>query len=247
MSNNICWLDEIDSTNKYALRNFKTLKNKSLVATKKQTKGAGRLGRMWISPQGVNLCSTYIIKEPTFNILKTSWIGGLAALNTLRKIAPDLSFWLKWPNDIYVEKKKIAGVLCESVISSSGKIDCVVIGIGLNLNMSKEQLLNLDKPATSVLAEKNSKINIKNTAEILLNNLNKFEKMISTEGENAIYKIWKSENKLIGKNINIISNNNKQEEVKVLDIKESGELYIIDKNSNFRNIFSGDVSISKFQ
>ncbi|MCP4177461.1 MAG: biotin--[acetyl-CoA-carboxylase] ligase [bacterium] len=246
MTNKTLWLDEIDSTNKYALRNFKTLNNKSLLAAQKQTEGVGRFGKTWLSPENVNLYASFILKKPAFNVLKTSWIGGLATLETLRKIAPALSFWLKWPNDIFIQNKKIAGVLCESVINSSGDIDGVVIGIGINLNMSMEQLLKIDKPATSIFAETNNNTTIHDAADILLSNLNKYEKMMSCEGENAVYNIWKSENKLIGKNINIVSNNNEISEVKVLDIKESGQLYVIDKNSNFHTVFSGDVSISKF-
>ena len=106
MTNKTLWIDKIDSTNKYALRNFKILENKLLIAAKEQTEGVGRFGKTWESPGNVNLYASFVLKKPAFNILKTSWIGGLAVLNTLRETAPDLSFWLKWPNDVFIKEKK---------------------------------------------------------------------------------------------------------------------------------------------
>ena len=217
-----------------------------LIAAKEQTEGVGRFGKTWESPGNVNLYASFVLKKPAFNILKTSWIGGLAVLNTLRETAPDLSFWLKWPNDVFIKEKKIAGVLCESVINSSGEIDGVIIGMGINLNMPEQQVLKIDKPATSILTETGNITTITDTSDILLHHLNKFEQMMLVKSEENVYRIWKSENKLIGKNISITFSDDKTLEVKVLDIKETGQLYVIDKGGNFHSVFSGDITVSKF-
>ena len=118
--------------------------------------------------------------------------------------------------------------------------------MGINLNMPEQQVLKIDKPATSILAETGNITTITDTSDILLHHLNKFEQMMLVKSEENVYRIWKSENKLIGKNISITFSDDKTLEVKVLDIKETGQLYVIDKGGNFHSVFSGDITVSKF-
>ncbi|MCK5844565.1 MAG: biotin--[acetyl-CoA-carboxylase] ligase [Victivallales bacterium] len=92
--------DKIDSTNLLALREFARFADGTLVTAGEQTGGMGRRGRSWLSPPGVNLYATYIVKRPLFPVGDAMLIGGLAALDALREFAPRAELWLKWPNDI---------------------------------------------------------------------------------------------------------------------------------------------------
>ncbi|NOY74590.1 MAG: biotin--[acetyl-CoA-carboxylase] ligase [Kiritimatiellaeota bacterium] len=93
-------IDIIDSTNALALRRFAEFADGTLLTADAQTAGIGRRGRSWLSPRGVNLYATYILKRPAFPVGDAMLIGGLAALDVLRQFAPDMELWLKWPNDI---------------------------------------------------------------------------------------------------------------------------------------------------
>ena len=157
MSNRI-QLETVDSTNAYALANFADLPGHTLVTAEQQSAGRGRRGKKWFSPPGTNIYASFIVKNPIFPPHCASWIGCLSALETLRLHEPDINFWIKWPNDIYAgkeicESRKIAGVLCETrTRKTSNQLDGIVIGIGININMSNEDLKKIPIPAASLFS-----------------------------------------------------------------------------------------------
>jgi len=113
------FLDEVDSTNSYALRNFECFESGTLIVARSQSAGRGRKGRSWSSPPGVNVYASLILKGFKFLPAQASWIGSLATLETLRSTAPRLEFSVKWPNDVLCGDAKIAGVLCEGKFDGS--------------------------------------------------------------------------------------------------------------------------------
>lgn len=100
---------EIDSTNTYARDHFNDLPDALLVTASFQTAGRGRLGRKWISPPDTNVMATFVMKHVGDAFLATC-VASLAVLETLRNAAPGLDFFVKWPNDVYAEDAKIAGI-----------------------------------------------------------------------------------------------------------------------------------------
>lgn len=128
--------DEIDSTNRKALRlGAAGAKEGTLVLAESQTKGKGRLGRIWYSPKGVNLYISIILR-PLIPLTEAQFITIVAAVSiaeTMRKVA-DIKPGIKWPNDIMIKGKKIAGILTE-LISGRDKVNYIVLGMGINLNM----------------------------------------------------------------------------------------------------------------
>ena len=239
-------LEKVDSTNKYATTNFDSLLNKILVTSKIQTAGRGRRQNAWFSPDYVNLYASYVLKTVGFNVNKGSWIGGLATLYTLRELAPQKEFWIKWPNDTFYGNKKISGVLCETVSDVNNKILGIVIGIGINLNMTAEDLGKIEKSATSLLVEIGKEISISETAEILLKHLDILT-IATMKNDEFLYNMWKKENKIIGKKVTIEIIGKGALTGKVIDIKPAGELYIIDKSGEFHTIYSGNVTIKNIQ
>lgn len=104
-----------------------------VVVASHQTAGRGRQGRVWISPPGLGLYASIVIR-PGWPAGDAAWLGvlaGLAVLDAVRELGA-ASARLKWPNDVLVGARKIAGVLVEPRIEA-GRIDFAVIGIGLNL------------------------------------------------------------------------------------------------------------------
>ena len=106
---NIICLDKVDSTNKYALNHFEELPDGSLIVAGEQSNGRGRHDRQWLSPADSNIYASMIIKNAGKNPILASMIISLGTLALLRKSAPDVKFWLKWPHDIFCHEKKIAG------------------------------------------------------------------------------------------------------------------------------------------
>ena len=239
---NIIYLDEIDSTNKYALRNFEELPDSTLIVASAQSAGRGRHSRQWLSPPNTNIYASMIIKDVGQNPAFTSMIASLGTLSALRQSAPDVKFWLKWPNDIFCRERKIAGILCETASSSKQKIAGIVAGVGININMSTELINSIDQPATSLLHETSSKFNLKKVVKKLAKSLNKYYNIYSISPE-VLFTCWKDENLLLGQTIKV-DTGEAEIEGKVVDLGNNGEL-IFESAGKQMKLFSGDVKVNK--
>jgi BirA family biotin operon repressor/biotin-[acetyl-CoA-carboxylase] ligase len=242
---NIIWLPEVDSTNKYALENFEELDNETLILAESQTSGRGRLGRKWISPPNENVYASFLIKNINFPPYCASWIGSLATLRAMRSEFPELDLWLKWPNDVYCGMKKISGMLCETKTDNSNKICGLVIGIGINLNMPKETLDAIDRPATSVYSETGEKVNCKKFVNSLGIALEQLYSICFSDSPTTLFKDWKEENILLGKTVEVATGSGEIIRGNVEDFGPQGEL-ILRVADKTMTLFSGDISIKSF-
>jgi BirA family transcriptional regulator, biotin operon repressor / biotin---[acetyl-CoA-carboxylase] ligase len=244
----IITLDKIDSTNRHALREFANFADNTLIIAHSQNAGRGRRGKSWFSPAGVNIYASYIIREPLFPIHTSLWICGLAALKTLRETAPAIHLWLKWPNDVYCTPKgtpdcklKIAGLLAETFSpEGSNKIEGVVAGLGINLNMSTEDLKKIDRPATSLLAETGSKTDIAKFADFLLKNLISFRTLAETDTNN-LFGQWVAENKLMDSAITLKQDDGTVINGNVRGFSRRGELILNSSEGKLHKIMTGEL------
>ncbi len=140
----------IDSTNTWAKQHAALLDPHQItcITAQEQTAGRGRFQRKWISPKGVNLYVTYFFCVPTTCIFLPN-LGQLLSISC-SKLLENLGFvpQIKWPNDVLVEGKKIAGILCETVLLQDRL--AVASGIGININMDMDTAAAIDQPATSL-------------------------------------------------------------------------------------------------
>ncbi|MCR5017266.1 MAG: biotin--[acetyl-CoA-carboxylase] ligase [Bacteroidales bacterium] len=140
----IKWVDELDSTNSELLRHIQGYDNLSVIAARRQTAGRGQRGNTWLSEPGSNLTFSILLKPDNLDVKDYMSITFLAA-SAVRDFLVDegVAAQVKWPNDIYVGKRKICGMLIENGLEG-GRIAHSVIGIGLNLNQVcfPESLLN---------------------------------------------------------------------------------------------------------
>lgn len=152
--------ETIGSTNTWAKEHIDQLATEgvTLITAHKQTAGRGRFKRRWQSPAGLNIYATFCF----FIDVKRQDIGHLPQLLALAAahVMEDLHFTpsLKWPNDVLLNGKKVAGILCETV--SAGNQRCIINGIGLNVNMPVNLLKKIDRPATSLLVEGGVELNV---------------------------------------------------------------------------------------
>lgn len=152
MNTTLVSFEEIPSTNIYALEKIEDLNDKTVVFADRQTQGKGRFDRVWKSDNSSNLYFSIILK-PTDIIDEKLPLANLTQYMSLVlcKILESygVKAQIKWPNDVLVSGKKIAGILAETSIK--GQIfKGLVLGVGINLNSTKEEIENISQPATSL-------------------------------------------------------------------------------------------------
>jgi BirA family biotin operon repressor/biotin-[acetyl-CoA-carboxylase] ligase len=122
----------------------------TLVWARVQSAGRGRQGRVWVSPAG-NFYASLILR-PTVPVTTAAQLGFVAALavaDACLAFAPGAAFSLKWPNDVLLARRKLAGLLLESQSRGDGALDWLVLGIGINLATYP---VEVDHPATALAA-----------------------------------------------------------------------------------------------
>ena len=126
--------NELDSTSAFLKRGRFSLRNFTFVSCDFQTNGHGRMGRTWVSPEGENLMFSVLIKDKALvnNFSFLSLCSAVSILKVLQKLGLE-NVSIKWPNDVYVNGKKICGILLESV-ADNNQMSSVIVGIGLNVN-----------------------------------------------------------------------------------------------------------------
>ncbi|MDN3508692.1 MAG: biotin--[acetyl-CoA-carboxylase] ligase [Candidatus Neptunochlamydia sp.] len=144
-------LEKVNSTNTYAKENYSRfdLNEITRITADEQTGGRGRFNRSWVSPKRENIYLTYFFAMDKMNLNNIAQILSLSITKLLNKLG--LSPHIKWPNDVLVNGKKIAGILCET--TDLHDAFGVILGTGINVNMLKEPLDQIDQPATSLLVE----------------------------------------------------------------------------------------------
>jgi len=156
---NIIHLKEVDSTNDYLKKNINSLGDKTVVYADRQTSGHGRLGRSWVDTGADNLYMSILLKHcdkvlPVYANL-TQYMS--VVLAKFFEDAYGINAKIKWPNDVLVNGKKIAGILCETSVSGN-QFRGLVLGVGVNLNTQQNNLELIDRPAASLSVEINKPV-----------------------------------------------------------------------------------------
>lgn len=138
----ITWFDSIDSTNSEARRRLPANAKMSVYAAKFQTAGRGQRGNKWSSAAGQNLTFSLLLNfaHPQMPDLAVrdqfllSIVAALSVSDLLQKL--NIRNSIKWPNDIYIGRRKVCGMLIENIVGNAG-LEHSIIGIGLNLNQTE--------------------------------------------------------------------------------------------------------------
>lgn len=233
---NKIYFESIDSTNNYLKNNYKNLENYTFVSAGFQTNGKGRNERTWKSENGENLLfSLLLLDKQLFEHYKElSIVTAYSIIKELEKLGIK-NLKIKWPNDIYVNDKKICGILLESV--STNEIDCLIVGVGLNVNQNSFNDEYRIEP-TSIIKEINRKTDVNVFKENIYKALNNNIEAIKCGKD--FYSLIKEYDYLTDKLATCeIKNNSK--EVKIIGIQRDYSLLVND-NNKFINLFSGEVN-----
>lgn len=152
----IIWYKSIDSTNDEAKRRIHDIDNLSVLSAMSQFAGRGQRGNSWSSAEGENLTFSVVLKFgeegfPSLPADKSFVLVELAALSVVKLLEMhEINAEIKWPNDIYIGRNKVCGMLVENILGRNG-VKLSIIGIGLNINQRNFDV-NLPNP-TSMLLE----------------------------------------------------------------------------------------------
>lgn len=255
----IIFFNNIESTNSELINN--EYSDRTLIYTYNQTKGRGRFDRNWITFKNKALALSILIKNPNkISINEHFLLTGLLSITCIEFLAKEynLKCRIKWPNDIYIKDKKLAGILTETAYTGKNNFK-IVSGIGININVNEEELLKINKKATSLLYELEKDINIdlftRKFIKFLSSNfLDFFNDAISKEN---IKKKWIYYCDILNKTVevkniffdnhnfdnhNTVNNLESKFTGKVIGIDDEGFL-IIKSKSKTQKIINGDVII----
>lgn len=217
--------DSIDSTNAQALRLIERGQpSPFLVLAERQTAGRGRRGRKWVSPFAENLYYSLVLRiEGGMRQLEgLSLVVGLAVMQTLRELGVS-SAGLKWPNDVLVGQKKIAGILLE-LVGDPADVCHVVLGVGINANMRSAD--EVDQEWTSVRLETGKTVDRNELAACLSLVLKSYLDRHQMSGFSAIQEEWEQNHLWQGRPVSLIAGVNKIDGV-VAGIDRQGALRLM--------------------
>ncbi len=238
----------LESTNQTALKIAETsiassnvIPEGTLVLAEAQTQGRGRLGRRWISPPGVNLYASLILL-PKMAIKDTPVITCLAAATAVQAVraCTHLEAVIKWPNDVLIHEKKVAGILIELGVAQK-QVNYLVIGIGINVNPDIEMFpAEIRTTATSLKAEFGRVVN---RNKLMAEFCNKFEEnyiRLLDEGPAPIIMQFRSLTTTLGKRVRVITPG-KTIEGWAEDVDPHGALILRMEGQTHEVVHSGDV------
>ena len=239
----IC-LQETVSTNTVAFRMAEDgAPEGTTVVADSQTGGKGRLGRVWASPPGVNLYCSVILRPPIqpMTAPQLTFLSVVALARAIERLTP-VSPRIKWPNDILIEGKKVAGLLNE-MSAETDKVNFVVLGIGVNLNMTTDQFpADLRHPATSLFIESGIKVRRTDFARCLLQELDAVYGVFLRDGYGPVRREWLERSRLAGESVTV-SDNGRMTSGKVLGIDEYGALLLEREDGSMLQVLAGDVRL----
>ena len=238
------YFDSLESTQNQALKMAdKPTNNGSVIIAEKQTGGKGRSGRKWISPKGGIWLS--LILYPKFDISITTLFpiaSSLALSKSIEqvfKISPEL----KWPNDLTIKGKKIAGMLVD-VSLESNKIEKLVLGVGINFDVDVKSIEKKLKNTSNFygvasLGDYKKDVKAPYFVQVFFIELEKIYESLNKKDIKKIILEWTKRSSTIGKEVEIDTVNGKVRG-KAVKIDDDGAL-VVNSNNKITKIIAGDV------
>lgn len=239
------YFDSIDSTQNFATNLAKDqAESGSVVIAETQTLGRGRLGRKWVSPKGGIWLS--IVLHPGFDVSKITIVPLATAVALSDAIEKSLGIKteLKWPNDVTLGGKKVAGMIIDASIESS-KIESLVLGIGINFKVSAAEIERKIKSngnyyGVATLVKKNSAEKPARLIQAFLEELERILNVLGKDDTQGVINQWTKKSSTIGRTVSISTSNGKITG-KAVKIEKDGSLQV-KQNSKQVRVSVGDVS-----
>lgn len=236
--------ETIDSTHTYVSNNLSTIDHGSVLLAYSQTAGRGRRGRKWSSPIGKSLSLSIVLKEFSAQ-MKPTLLTQLTAASLQQALSETgLPVAIKWPNDLLINRRKVAGVLTEAMFERQ-VLQAITIGIGINLNQSQTDFpTEIHTKATSLALETESPFF---ADKLIAQFLQYFEQFYQDYQQSLdpepFLSICRQESAVIGESVTVVQGD-KRRDVEVLGIEATGELLVRDLSSQEQmTLISSEVSL----
>lgn len=241
---NIHYFQEVDSTNTIACRlALGGAGEGEVVVADAQTKGKGRLDRVWQSPPGTNLYTSMILRPKIDPAMapQITLMAGVAAADLFSVFCPgDVS--IKWPNDVLLRGKKACGILTE-MKAVAGSLDFIILGIGLNINMNREDFEpSLHETATSLKIETGKTCDRLDLISKQFDFIAKWYKIFLSAGFSGLREAWLRYADILGKCIKVVYKDEFQTGI-VTGIDDDGTILMRDEKGAGHRVIAGDVHI----
>ena len=237
----IVYKDSVDSTNELAKKlAYNGAADGTIVIAEEQTGGKGRLERSFFSPKSKGIWFSIILRPlctpkdaPKFTLM-----AAVAVVRALEKF--NLRTGIKWPNDILYDGRKLVGILTE-MSAEIGHVNYIVVGIGINVNVRREEFPADIREIAASLSEMNGE-NL-NRAKIFRAILEEFDKLYISCNFDEVFKIWRKFNITLGEKVTVLSAESGEIFTgTAIDIDNEGAL-IVDSGGERKIVYAGDVSI----
>ena len=240
----IRWLAETDSTQRVARELARAgAPEGTVVIAEAQTAGRGRLGRTWHSPRGVNLYCSIVLRPPLSPaaVPQVALVAGVAAAAALAE-TPGLAPRLKWPNDVLIDGRKVAGILTE-MEAEVERVHHVILGIGVNLNAPRAAFPpELRERATSLFLATGRRVDRAAVTGRLLAALEARYGRFLEGGFEAVRAEWESYSCLTGTDVRVASAEGEMAG-RVLGLDTDGALMLARPDGTSTRIVAGEVTV----
>lgn len=238
---NIETLKTVHSTNSYALDNFTSLEDRTIIFTTNQTNGRGRYKRPWINDENENLFMSILLKPENIDSYPFSNLTQFLSVVVCDYLEEkfNINANIKWPNDILVEKAKISGILSEAY-TENNKIKGIVLGFGLNINMNQKTINSIDQKATSLSLLKDEAFEVRPILEDICDRFfDNYDEFVQ-KGFSFIKENYAKRCDFLGSNITV-KEINSVNNYKAIAIDENGLLIVENNFGSISKIITGDV------
>lgn len=239
----IYYFKKIDSTNRVA-RIFaeRGMPDGTLIVADHQTAGRGRHGRSWIAPPGSSILCSFILYPPVpvDRIVHITMLTSLAVLYAITDTTGIVT-GIKWPNDLYIDGKKVSGILTEydAVVD---KVKWIVVGIGINVNFDPSTYQDIASIATSLSNECGSTVSRIELLQRLIIHLDSLYSRLLSTGFPELKSIWEKHSCILNKNVTVTEDSTILHGT-VCGFTDSGHLILKDDIGQQQEILWGDVSL----
>jgi BirA family biotin operon repressor/biotin-[acetyl-CoA-carboxylase] ligase len=216
------------------------LKNGTVFATREQTAGRGRSDRKWLSAPDTNLCFSLFLETGCELIQVPSLTMAIALAVTDLLNGLNIPARPKWPNDVLVGEHKICGILSERINKSGKNGAGIIVGVGLNVNMTSQEAEAIDRPATSILIETGKAGDLFQTLESLFQPLEHWIAEWENGGFSNFRNRWTEKTGPIGRPLTVHDGSTKKSG-SLAGYGTDGEL-LLQTGNGIETIWSGDVS-----
>jgi BirA family biotin operon repressor/biotin-[acetyl-CoA-carboxylase] ligase len=235
----VTYLESVDTTMRVAHEQARAgAPEGAIVIAEEQTAGRGRMQRSWVSPPGVNIYFTLILR-PTLDQLRHLALIAPLAVSLAIEETTGLFPRIKWPNDVRIDGKKVAGILIESEVMDDGRVLYSLHGPGINVNMDVSAHEEIRDIATSLRSELGREVSREEVLAATLNNYTTLYKALR-RGE-VVSMDWKQRLETLGQPVRIQRAGGAIDEGTAVDADSDGALIIRRTDGSHVRVESGEV------